>query len=164
MEVREVVNANSYCDVGERLYGKAGKAAVNLTVCISQMGFVTAYLYFIMENVQTVIEELSGGTKVNIWWLGLGCFLVFTSLSFVRKIQKFAKTHIFAIIMIVLTVIIIIIYGAINLKAEGSHMHTVPFIEPKTWTDAIGFSIYSFEGIGLIIPVSDVTATSKKEY
>jgi len=32
------------------------------------------------------------------------------------------------------------------------------------WPDAIGFSVYAFEGIGIILPVQEVTADKKNYY
>lgn len=61
--------------------------------------------------------------------------------------------------MIVLTMIVIIIYGSFFLKKTGgsSHLDTVPFINTYSWYDAIGFSVYCYEGIGVVMPVENVT-------
>lgn len=32
------------------------------------------------------------------------------------------------------------------------------------WADAIGFSVYSYEGIGVILPIQEVTACKKDYY
>jgi hypothetical protein len=34
---------------------------------------------------------------------------------------------------------------------------SVYLINPVTWSEAIGFSVYLFEGIGLVLPVQHVT-------
>jgi proton-coupled amino acid transporter len=82
---------------------------------------------------------------------------LFAALCFVRKIEVFAITHVFADVMIVLALVIITIYGCINLKDKGRNTG-VPFFNAKTYTDAIGFSVYAFEGIGMILPVQDITS------
>jgi proton-coupled amino acid transporter len=74
----------------------------------------------------------------------------------VRKIEIFAATHVFADLMILLALIILVVYGSINLSKNGRNTG-VPFINEKTFTDAIGFSVYAFEGIGMILPVQDIT-------
>ena len=91
-------------------------------------------------------------------WIAFMSFIGFTLLCFVRKIEVFASTHLFADIMIVLTLIIVVIYGAIEMTKNGNQVSTVPFINSDTYTDAIGFSVYCFEGIGVILPVQDITA------
>jgi hypothetical protein len=49
------------------------------------------------------------------------------------------------------TVIIIVIYGSINIHEEGPQLKDVPFV--NSVPAAIGFSAYAFEGIGLVLPV-----------
>jgi hypothetical protein len=47
-------------------------------------------------------------------------------------------------------------YGIVNFSQEGPKEKLekpVYLINPVTWTDAIGFSVYLFEGVGCIIPV-----------
>jgi hypothetical protein len=43
---------------------------------------------------------------------------LFSLLCFVRKIEIFAATHLFADVMIVLTMLTIVVYGIINMKTE----------------------------------------------
>lgn len=40
----------------------------------------------------------------------------------------------------------------------------MPLINTASFTDAIGFSVYSFEGIGIILPVMDITSDPKNYY
>ena len=37
-------------------------------------------------------------------------------------------------------------------------------IDPVLWPDAIGFSVYAFEGIGVILPIKEVTGTGDKYF
>ena len=89
------------------------------------------------------------------------CLFLFAALCFVRKIEIFAITHVFADAMIVLALVIIVIYGCININDNGRNTG-VPFINEKTYTDAIGFSVYAFEGIGIILPVQDITKNQEQ--
>ena len=75
----------------------------------------------------------------------------------VRKIEKFAVTHIFANVMIVVTIIVVVIYGFINLHKGGSQLDTIYAVNPETWPSAIGFSVFSYEGIGTVLPIRDIT-------
>ena len=71
--------------------------------------------------------------EVNSWVFAIFCLVIFTLLAFVRKIQIFAATHIFADIMIVLTLIYIIVYGAIEMYNNGSKFSTVAFADKRNW-------------------------------
>lgn len=57
--------------------------------------------------------------------------------------------------MIVLTVIVCIVYGIIEIDGKNTPV-IVPIIDKVHYTDAIGFSVYAFEGIGLILPVKEI--------
>lgn len=47
------------------------------------------------------------------------------------------------------------------MKETGSgHLTEIPFIS-NTFTDGIGLAVYAFEGIGLVIPVYDITENKK---
>ena len=59
-----------------------------------------------------------------------------------------------------MTVLVIVGYGAKNIAEEGSRIHTVKFT--NNVTDALGFSAYVFEGIGLILTVYEITANKEK--
>lgn len=64
--------------------------------------------------------------------------------------------------MILITVITCVAFGAVNLSQEGNRLHTVDTINPVTWSTAIGFAVYAYEGIGMILPVQDITANPKQ--
>jgi proton-coupled amino acid transporter len=97
------------------------------------------------------------GIDLDRNYYAMGCIFLFAALCFVRRIEVFAITHVFADLMIVLALIILVTYGCLHIKENGGRHTDVPFINEKTFTDAIGFSVYAFEGIGMILPVQDIT-------
>jgi len=85
--------------------------------------------------------------------LAIFCFIIFTLLCYVRKIEIFASTHLFADIMIVLTLIAIMSYAGIKMGDTGNRLSTLPIFNKEDYASAIGFSVYCYEGIGIIMPV-----------
>ena len=68
----------------------------------------------------------------------------------------FASTHLFGDIMILITLLYVIIEGAFVLDHQGgSRLDTISLVD--NWAIGFGFSIYTFEGIGCVLPVLDVT-------
>jgi proton-coupled amino acid transporter len=130
----------------------------DIALWVTQIGFCCAYTFFIKENIHSIIMEMSEG-KINIEpnIIAVGCWIVFTLLCLVRKIEKFAVTHIFADVMIFVTVLIVIVYGIINLKDEGNRIDTIYAVNPETWSASIGFSVFSYEGIGTVLPIYEIT-------
>mmetsp|Transcript_4560 Transcript_4560/g.3066 ORF Transcript_4560/g.3066 Transcript_4560/m.3066 type:complete len:86 (-) Transcript_4560:611-868(-) len=82
---------------------------------------------------------------------------MYTPLCMVRKIEKFNKSHIFADAMILITLIAILIYASIY-AGDNGWATGMQAINGELFPDAIGFAIYSFEGVGVIIPLYDVCA------
>lgn len=155
IETRKKINLPSYTDIGERLYGWKGKIAVNIALFLSQAGFCCAYIYFIVSNTHNILKHY--GATHDQWITASICLVVFTLLCWVRKIEIFAQTHVFADIMILIMLIYVIIMGGLYLKDRGQPEKKVPPIVGSGWATGFGFSIYSFEGIGIILPVQDVT-------
>lgn len=108
MEVRDKMNTNSYTEIGIKLFGAKGKHIVSIALGFSQTGFVCAYIYFIAFNFHDMAMS-AFGLDINRWVFAWGCFVLFSLLSFVRKIQIFASTHVFADVMIVLMLIYIVV-------------------------------------------------------
>jgi amino acid permease len=80
---------------------------------------------FISENLSGILKNLFDW-DINIWWFGkyvsvitgLFCFLVYTPLCWVRKIEKFAIFHLFADAMILTTIIVVVIYTTLQFKEQ----------------------------------------------
>lgn len=95
---------------------------------------------------------------VSQWTLGGGCLVVYAPLCFVRRIEVFASTHVFADAMIAITIITIIVYSIKKDVSDGNHFDDLVALNTETWPDTIGFAVYAYEGIGVILPVMDITA------
>lgn len=111
IEIREKVNASSYTVIGEKLFGKPGKIAVNLSLFCSQVGFVCAYVYFIMVNFSSVFYH-AWGIDLARNYIALIFLVIFTLLCFVRRIEIFASTHVFADLMILVAIIAMVGFGS----------------------------------------------------
>ena len=82
---------------------------------------------------------------------------IYVPLVMVRKIEVFAATHIFADIMIIISIITIFGYAGASLSKNGTQFKEIGWID-NLWADAIGFSVYTYEGIGVVLPIREVTA------
>ena len=82
----------------------------------------------------------------------------------IRKIENFAKFHVFGDVMIWVTLISVMIFAGIKDSKEGwgTSSENIAF-NSKLWPNTIGFAVYSFEGVGVIIPVYEIT-TEKKNF
>ena len=155
LEVYKAVGVSSYSDIGFKLFGNKGRIAVNISVACSQTLFCCAYVHFIVNNMHFIFHKT---LKWNHEQIGTGivCGILFCLLCFVRKIEVFASTSTFANIMILVTIIFVVIEGA-NEITDIKHGEFIlgdntPLVA-GTWAQAIGFAVYSYEGIGIVLPV-----------
>jgi proton-coupled amino acid transporter len=136
---------------------------VDITLVGSQVSFVTAYVYFITKNLQQIMQQALSVT-INKWYFGLGCFVIYVPLVMVRRMDKLAMTHVFGDIMIFTVIASLFVYGALAIKENGGFStENVKPINMSLFPDAIGFSVYAYEGIGVILPLQDITA-DKDDY
>lgn len=89
------------------------------------------------------------------------CFVIYVPLCWIRKIETFNWSHIFADILIISTILIIITYGLIHLKNNGWGEGVVA-VNYNTYFNMIGFAVYSYEGIGVILPIMDTMKDEKQ--
>lgn len=93
---------------------------------------------------------------MSVYWFGGLCFVVYVPLCLIRKIEKFAWTHLVADGLIMLTTIVILVYASMHLSDKG-WLGPGPLINSSTWLTMIGSAVYSYEGIGVILPLLEVT-------
>lgn len=162
MESRVRVNAKSYADLGFLAYGKLGRFAVEIALFFCQTSFVTAYIYFITQNIHQILLH-QFDYNISPEAVALPLYFVMGILCLVRRIEVFAWTHLLADIIIILTCIVVTYHAVIKLRADGSRLSTVDFVDEVTFADSIGFFVYVYEGIGVLMPVEDVTR-DKSQY
>lgn len=149
----------SFSEIGQETLGNTGRILVDITLVGSQVSFVTAYVYFISKNLQQMIHEAMVISNpeagyINKWYFGLACFCIYVPLVMVRKIDKLAVTHLFGDIMIFTTLGVLIGYGVVSLQNNGGFKtEGIAPINMALFPDAIGFSVYAYEGIGVILPI-----------
>lgn len=80
----------------------------------------------------------------------------------VRGIEKFAFTYIIADILILITAITIVVFATIHYNETGHWGSGIQAVNTNTWLTMIGSAIYAFEGIGVVIPIIEVTENPKQ--
>ena len=125
-------------------------------------------VYFVITSLKEVVDDAFKVDSNIIYFgnnllvhkdifIGIFCFLVATPLTFVRRIEKFSFTYLIADLLILITAIAIIVYSCLYVRDHGWGKN-VPLFNTETWLTMIGSAIYSYEGIGVVIPLLEVTA------
>jgi proton-coupled amino acid transporter len=152
----------SFGGMGFKLYGKPMRAAINFSLVISQIGFASAYIVFVSENLQAFILAVSDcKTEISIKYLILMQMIIFLPLSLYRNIQNIQKIAIVADVFILLGLLYLYYFDIFTLVHQGG-ISDIKMFNKNDWTLFIGTAIFTFEGIGLIIPIQESMAQPKK--
>ncbi|KAK6334122.1 neutral amino acid transporter [Orbilia brochopaga] len=144
----------SFGDIGGALYGNGMRIAILASIVVSQIGFASAYMVFVSENLQAFILAVSKcETKIEVRWLILMQMIVFLPFSMIRDISKLGGTALVADAFILLGLIYLYYYDLLQIATQG--VADIVHFNPKDWTLFIGTAIFTFEGIGLIIPIQE---------
>jgi proton-coupled amino acid transporter len=144
----------SFGDMGGILYGKWMRTLILSSIVLSQIGFVAAYTVFTAENLQAFIRAVSNcKTSISIPWLIVIQMLIFLPFSLLRDIGKLGFTALIADAFILIGLAYLFYYDVFTLSTEG--LADIIMFNKKDWTLFIGTAIFTFEGIGLIIPIQE---------
>ncbi|KAL6242260.1 hypothetical protein RBB50_010808 [Rhinocladiella similis] len=154
VNTRNVVEA-SFGDIGGVLYGKWMRALILFSIVISQVGFVSAYTVFTSENLQAFVLAVSKCKSfIDIKFMILMQLIIFLPLSLIREIGKLGFTALIADAFIMLGLIYLYYYDIATIVFNRGVSDITQF-NPSTWTLFIGTAIFTFEGVGLIIPIQE---------
>lgn len=147
------VIGGSYGDMGGLLFGQYVRFTVLFFIVISQMGFVCSYFIFVSGNLLNAVNVLSNcaaGIEQKYYvWMPLAILI---PLSLVRHIAKLSFTAIIADILILFGLVCIIYFTADSLATSGVGPN-IAAVNPSSFALMIGTATFSFEGIGLVIPI-----------
>lgn len=150
VSVRLKVHA-SFGDMGALVYGNYFRNLINFSLVISQIGFASAYIVFVSENLQAFILAISRTTisVPLIIWLQI---IIFLPISLYRNINNIQKMALVADLFICLGLIYIYFYDVKTLVSQGG-LADIKNFNSNDWTSLIGTAVFTFEGVGLVIPI-----------
>jgi proton-coupled amino acid transporter len=145
----------SFGDIGGILYGNWMRTTILVSIVLSQIGFVAAYIVFTSENLQAFILAVSNcKTRIDVPWLILMQMVIFLPFSLLRDISKLGFTALIADAFILIGLVYLYYYDILTIVRQHGVADIVNF-NPRDWTLFIGTAIFTFEGIGLIIPIQE---------
>ena len=152
-----------YGELGAAIGGPKFRALILASITISQIGFVCAGIIFVAENFFSFLDAV---TLARVSPLGSNALIglqliILIPLALIRKISKLGPAALLADVFIFFGLIYIWYYDIITLSSQGLHP-TVELFNPTAFTLTIGSAIFTFEGIGLILPIQSSMAEPEK--
>lgn len=144
----------SYGELGEAIVGPRFRSVILSSIGLSQLGFVCTGLIFTAENLYAFLDAVTKGRDLPI---GVGTLIalqliLLIPLSLIRNVSKIGPAALLADIFILIGLVYIWQYDIASLATKGINP-SVKLFNPAHFTLTIGSAIFTFEGIGLILPI-----------
>lgn len=157
ISTKKKVGVNGYGDLGLKLFGPHMKFSILLSIALSQIGFSAAYIVFTAANLKVFCENVLGVRPDS---LGLASYIVFQTLifvplSFTRNITKLSGTTLVADLFILLGLLYVYYYPSYYILKHGIASSSMLAFNKSDWTLFVGTAIFTFEGVGLLIPIQE---------
>ena len=144
----------SFGDMGGLIVGRWMRRLILASIALSQIGFVSAYIVFTSENMQAFILAVSNCRSwIDIKYMVLMQLIIFLPFSLIRDITKLGGTAIAADLFIFLGLLYIGYFDIRSIHLKG--ISDIRQFNPSNWTLFIGTAIFTFEGVGLILPIQE---------
>ncbi|KAL7751300.1 hypothetical protein RI367_003160 [Sorochytrium milnesiophthora] len=144
----------SFGDIAEHTYGPRMRHLVHTSIALSQIGFCMAYIVFVAQNARALIATFTNCKYIPTQMVAVAAQLaLYIPLALVRKIRTFAIT---ALVANVFTFIGLFVVVAFDIKTivDRGHVADVQQFNPDSFALYIGTAVYTFEGVGLVIPIA----------
>ncbi|QLL33474.1 hypothetical protein HG536_0E03850 [Torulaspora globosa] len=154
---KDMVGVNGYGDLGLRLFGPKMKFMILLSIALSQIGFSAAYVVFTATNLKVFCENVLGVYRDAVGLAGYILFqtLLFIPLALTRNIAKLSGTTLVADVFILLGLIYVYYYPSYYIFKHGIASESMQTFNKSDWSLFVGTAIFTFEGIGLLIPIQE---------
>ncbi|KAL2143054.1 hypothetical protein VTI28DRAFT_394 [Corynascus sepedonium] len=151
-------HGGGYGEIGNAIAGPRMRALILFSIALSQLGFVCAGIVFVAENLQSFFRAVTGGdSPFSTAGLIAMQLVILVPLAWIRNISKLGPVALLADACILVGVSYIYWYTTGSLTTSGVDP-TVVLFNPDRYTLMIGAAIFTFEGIGLILPIQSSMA------
>lgn len=149
-----LVIPGGFGEIGGTLYGNWLRTTILTSIALSQVGFVAAYTIFVAENMQAFILAVTNCRQlIEIKYLILAQLVIFLPLSMIRNLAALSSTALIADAFILVGLIYI---GSNEIKVIATQgVADVALFNKEHFSLLIGTAVFAFEGIGLVIPITE---------
>ncbi|ORX91640.1 hypothetical protein K493DRAFT_317139 [Basidiobolus meristosporus CBS 931.73] len=139
-------------EIGGILFGRGLQILVRTSITISQLGFCCAYFIFVSQNLYDLTHTLSGcKVDIPVKYFIFMQLIIYVPFGMVRKIKAFSYGSLIANVFILFGIIYIFYVDIDHFVTAGAG--DFDLFNSKDFPLFIGTALFSFEGIGLVLPV-----------
>lgn len=155
LSCRKRYGGGGYGDLGQIVVGPKFRALILVSITLSQIGFVCAGLIFTADNLRSFFNAVTHGSRAPLLTNALiGVQLVvLIPLAFIRNISKLGPAALLADVFILIGLTYIYWFDISAIIDMGGFHPSIELFNPRDFTMTVGSAIFTFEGIGLILPI-----------
>lgn len=159
LQCRVKYSKAGYGELGEAIVSKRFRSVILASITLSQLGFVCSGIIFTAENLESFLRAVTKGRHLPLGTVSLILlqFIVLIPLALIRNISKLGPAALLADVFILIGIAYIWSYDISSLAQYGVN-ESVRLFNPSAFTLTIGSAIFTFEGIGLILPIQSSMA------
>ncbi|KDO34269.1 hypothetical protein SPRG_19091 [Saprolegnia parasitica CBS 223.65] len=150
----------TYGHIGEIAYGIWGHRFVQISIILMQAGFCCSYIIFVAQNMTEVLAYF--GANISVGALIMLQTVIYIPLSWIRYISYFSVSNLVADAFILYGVAYILGCSFSSLAEVGPQR--VEYFNPQDYSVFVGTAVFTFEGIGLIIPTQASLAKEHQKH
>jgi len=141
-------DAISFEDIGQFLFGWWGRFLVDLCLLSSQLGFCVVYQIFLGDTIHGLLPSLP---KIACLFLPVP---ILVAVCQIRRLKWLAATS-FVALFVFGTGFVIALFFSINRSDFGKVPLDMGPSSINSFATLISFAVFSFEGIGLVLPLEN---------
>ncbi|KAL8994257.1 MAG: hypothetical protein Q9169_005726 [Polycauliona sp. 2 TL-2023] len=156
-------HGGGYGELGAAIGGRRLRMLILTSITLSQIGFVCSGMIFVAQNLQSFFNAVTPGSHFILDTKALIAIqlVVLIPLALIRDISRLGPAALLADVFIFIGLFYIWYYDISTLATSGLNP-TVQLFNPNAFTLTIGSAIFTFEGIGLILPIQSSMAEPNK--
>jgi len=155
LSCRKRHGGGGYGDLGQIVVGSRFRTLILVSIALSQIGFVCAGLIFTADNLKSFFNAVTHGGRAPLSTNALiGIQLVvLIPLALIRNISKLGPVALLADVFILIGITYIYWFDLSSMIDMGGFHPSIALFNPHDFTMTVGSAIFTFEGIGLILPI-----------
>ncbi|KAG0301557.1 neutral amino acid transporter [Dissophora globulifera] len=151
----------SYGEIGQHLYGRWMRYIVLFAIAISQFGFCCGYCIFFAQQFAIVVDSLGGAYLDKLVWIAI-FFVILIPFTLARNIAKLGFSSLVADLCIIVGLVYLYAYDVKELVNNQGSPVPLQLFNSNEFGLFIGTAVFSFEGIGMVIPICSSMAEPKQ--
>ncbi|KAG0339185.1 neutral amino acid transporter [Podila horticola] len=155
------LHPGSFGDIGNHFYGRWMRYIVLFSIAISQFGFCCGYCIFVAQQLAIVVASLGGTHLDKIVWIAI-FFVILVPFTLIRNISKFGPSALIADLCIIVGLVYLYAYDIKELVIHQGAPTTLQLFNKQDFGLFIGTAVFSYEGIGMVIPICSSMANPKQ--